>query len=469
MRSRSSRSKVPPELVAYSNLLPYCGVHYPTYRKGKMHALIGKKLEAVEAGKIKRLIITTPPRHGKSMLASEIFPTWYMGRNPDRYIIAATYAQDRANDTGRKVRNLMTDPSYGVVFPGVSLAKDAHAAKKLSTNHGGECFNVGVGGPVTGRGAHLFIIDDPFKDRKQADSEVYRKTLKDWFKSTAYTRLMPGGAIIIIQTRWHEDDLTGWVLKELPHENWEEIHLPALAEDNDPLGREIGEALWPDQYTREDLLKIKQTIGTREWSALYSGRPVPQEGGMINLNWFGRYNTPLDYYEQIVLSFDTAQKDKEINDPSVCLVFGVGERYYDLLDVWRERVQYPTLKRMAKSLGLKWNPNAMLIEDKSSGQSLIQELQAETTLPVLPIEPVGDKETRMSVETPVVEAGRVRLPNEAPWLVDLEGEWGTFPLSVKKDQVDSFSQFLRWMREGANYTGQVATSYESNIPQGRFF
>lgn len=466
---KTKRRAVSPELIAYSNLLPYCGVHYPNYRKGKVHAEIGKALQKVESGDIKRLIITVPPRHGKTFLTSEIFPTWYLGRNPERFIIAATYSQERANDVGRKVRNMMRAPYYGTIFPGVHVTGDSSAMHRFNTNKEGVYYGVGIGGPVTGRGAHLLIIDDPIKDRKQADSEAYRKTLKDWYRSTAYTRLMPGGAIIIIQTRWHEDDLTGWVKKEFPHEGWHEIHFPAIAEDNDVLGRKPGEALWPDQYPLEALLAIKETIGSREWSALYQGRPVPQGGGIVKLEWFGRYTTPLDYYDQIVLSFDTAQKDKEINDPSVCEVWGIGSRYYDLLDVWRDRVQYPTLRRMAKSLGEKWNPNAMLIEDKSSGSSLIQDLREDTLLPVIPIDPEGDKVTRMSVETPVIEAGRCRLPHSAPWLVDFESEIGTFPLSVKKDQVDSFSQILRWIREGACMENPAGVEYHSNIPRGRFF
>lgn len=278
---------MPPQLAptaedfAFSRLISYAAYQWPGYRDAPHHRLIARHLEAVERGEITRLMITMPPRHGKSMLASEFFPAWYLGRNPDHYVVAASYAQELADDFGRKVKNQIEDSVFGQIFPGVALAGDSRAAKRFHIQdwqggyeHGlkqsGAFYAVGVGGPLTGRGAHLLLIDDPVKNREEADSEIVRRKTKDWYTSTAYTRLMPGGRIVIIQTRWHEDDLSGWLIAEHKHEGWVTLDLPAI---NDQ-----GEALWPEQYDVPALEKIKLAIGARDWSALYQQRPAPEEG-----------------------------------------------------------------------------------------------------------------------------------------------------------------------------------------------
>lgn len=274
-----------PEDFAFSRLLAYAAYQWPGYRDAAHHRLIARKLEAVERGEIKRLMIFMPPRHGKSMLASEFFPAWYLGRNPEHYVIASTYAQELADDFGRKVKSQIEDSSYGAIFPGVRLAIDSQSVKRFHVEGGteigtaqrGAYYAVGVGGALTGRGAHLLLVDDPVKNREEADSEIVRKRIKDWFTSTAYTRLMPGGRIVIIQTRWHEDDLSGWLLKEHAHEGWEVLDLPALDGDK---------PLWPEQYDREALLRIKAAVGPRDWSALYQQRPSPDEGTFFQRDWF---------------------------------------------------------------------------------------------------------------------------------------------------------------------------------------
>jgi hypothetical protein len=217
------------EDYAFSRLISYAAYQWPGYRDAAHHRLIARHLEAVERGDITRLMITMPPRHGKSMLASEFFPAWYLGRNPDHYVVTATYAQELADDFGRKVKNQIEDPLYQAIFPGVGLADDSKSAKRFhidgaiggyehAISQRGAFYAVGVGGPLTGRGAHLLLIDDPVKNREDAESEVIRRKVKDWYTSTAYTRLMPGGRIVVIQTRWHEDDLTGWL--QLEHEHY---------------------------------------------------------------------------------------------------------------------------------------------------------------------------------------------------------------------------------------------------------
>ena len=202
---------------ARTGLLGYAKSQMDNYKTPPHIKKLAEKLEAVERGEIKRLAIFMPPRHGKSILTSEFFPAWYMGRNPDKYIICSTYAQDLADDFGRKVRNQLQDASYGEIFPDTQLATDSASVRRFHTTKGGVYYAVGAGSAITGRGAHLLLIDDPIKGREEADSQAMRGNLLDWYRSTAYTRLMPNGSVILIQTRWHEDDLAGWVLKETGH------------------------------------------------------------------------------------------------------------------------------------------------------------------------------------------------------------------------------------------------------------
>lgn len=424
-----------PEDYAFSSLTAYAVYQWPGYRPAAHHHRIARALERVERGECRRLMICMPPRHGKSMLASEFFPAWYLGRNPDRYIIHATYAQELAEDFGRKVRNQMADPMYQAIFPGVTVRKDSASAKRFNTEQAGVYYALGVGGPATGRGAHLLLIDDPIKGREEADSDTIRRKLKDWYTSVAYTRLMPDSAVVLINTRWHDDDLSGWQLREFKHEGWELLSLPAI---NDQ-----GEALWPSDYPVERLEKIKRTVGTRDWTALYQQRPVPAEGGIIKLPWFGRYGTP-PAAGMTVMSLDTAYKPGQINDPSVCGIWRITDNGYFRIGGWRDRVDYPTLKRTTINLAETWKPDAILIEDKASGQSLIQELRATTRLPIIAIEPEGDKISRANAVSSIIEAGKVFLPEVAPWLVDYEAEVSTFPLAAHDDQVDETTQFLRW-------------------------
>jgi predicted phage terminase large subunit-like protein len=222
-------------------------------------------------------MIFMPPRHGKSELASKRFPAWCLGKNPKRQIIAASYNSDLANDFGRNVRNIIAEPEFSQVFAGVTLAPDSQAANRMNTNHGGTYVAAGVGTAVTGRGADIALIDDPFKDREEADSERRRETVWDWYRSTLYTRLMPGGAVVLIQTRWHEDDLAGRLLEQ-EADQWEVLELPALHPERG--------ALWPEWYDEAALMRIKDTIGPREWSALYQQQPQPDEGTFFQREWF---------------------------------------------------------------------------------------------------------------------------------------------------------------------------------------
>ena len=435
--------------LARRSLSGYAPLIYPRFEVAWHHSKLISKLEAVERGELKRLMVFMPPRHGKSLLSTQIFPAWYLGRNPDRSIITATYSQDLSDDFGRNVRNFVNDPYTAAVFPELKISEDSNSMKRFTTAGGGAYYAVGRGAAITGRGAHLLLIDDPIKDMEEARSENVRRTLHDWYSSVAFTRLQPGGAVVIIQTRWHHDDLSGWLLREHPEENWEVLNLPAIAEaDGD--GRKEGEALWPEQYPVKTLEGIRTGIGGATWAALYQQRPTAAEGEVFKREWWQRYSE-LPQLRRIVQSWDTAFKTGSENDYSVCTTWGETKTGYYLLHAWRGRVEFPQLKRQVGALAEEWKPAAILVEDKASGQSLIQELKQGTRFPILPIKVDKDKLARAYSASPLVEAGKVFLPASASWLTDLLYELCVFPAGAHDDSVDSVTQALNWMaRQGCD-------------------
>ena len=703
------------ELAAFATKL------WGGYKPARHHHKIAEALERVARGELKRLMIFMPPRHGKSMLASEFFPAWYLGRNPTHQVIAATYAQGLADDFGRKVRNIMQDPGFAEVFPGTLLADDSQAANRFHLSQRGAYFAVGAGGPITGRGADLLLIDDPIKGREDAESETMRQRLKDWYTSVARTRLMPGGAIVVIQcmtgdtpvmrpdgtetplrdirrgdkvatfedgrisvstvlnwanngpdntleittesgiivkangrhpflvqaadgshewvramnlnlgqnmlrarkasgrakrvagriatfqlsavaiatiitskfggpvatgphrltqptygidtssivtasasitttnywpssaasarfatnshqqaipdrigatscvsiiamtarrcavccamtaiwrsamarrrkflsqplntygvtldqivkiasagveevfdiqvdrtenfianglvshnTRWHEDDLAGWLLKEHQHENWETLNLPAIAEPGDALKRTEGEALWPTAYPVSELAVIRKSVGGRDWSALYQQRPSAAEGSVFKREHW-RYYQPTESEPkalisalgcfQVVQAWDTAFKKGSLNDYSVGVTIGISPNRYYVLDCWRDRLEFPDLKRAVMSQAAKWGATAVLVEDTAAGQSLLQELGRNTRLPLIPVKADRDKVSRASAVTPTHEAGLCYLPGGAHWLSDFVDELASFPSAPHDDQVDAWVHGMSW-------------------------
>lgn len=438
-------SKTDLAALARKDLAVYATAMWRSFEAPAHIRLIADKLEAVEQGRIRRLMLFLPPRHGKSLLSTQFLPAWYLGLHPDRFVISASYGQDLADDFGRKVRNLIADPLHAALFPECRLSGDSASMRRFGLTAGGSYYAVGRGGPITGRGAHLLLVDDPLKDADEARSETIRRGLHDWYASVAYTRLQPGAAIVLIQTRWHEDDLAGRLLREHSEEGWEVVSLPAIAEGDDGFRCE-GDALWPEQYPLSALEQIRQAVGSAAWASLYQQRPAAAGGAIFKRVWFKQRYTVPPKFSRIVLSCDTAFKTGTQNDYSVITVWGVAEHGYYLLFVWRARVEFPDLKRKLTELASAWKPSAILVEDAASGQSLIQELRS-TWLPILPIKPDGDKVSRAHAITPLMESGRVYLPESAHWLMDYLDELAAFPVGVHDDAVDSTTQALNYFRE----------------------
>ena len=405
------------------------------YQLARHHRVLIEKLEQVERGAIKRLMVFMPPRHGKSLTSSCIFPAWFLGRNPRRSVIAASYGAELAEDFGRRVRNFMSDPLHAAIFPECRLAADSAAQRRFDTTAGGSYYAVGRGGAVTGRGADLLLLDDLLKDSEEARSETIRRSMHDWFAHVAYTRLAPGGALVLIQTRWHEDDLPGRLLREHADENWEVINMPTIAETDDEF-REAGEALWPEKFPLELLQAIRGAIGGAAWNSLYRQQPSAAEGAVFRRNWW-RFYREQPACRRVIQSWDTAFKLGAENDYSVCTVWGVTDGGYYLLWLWRERVEFPELKRRMAWLAEQWKPSQILVEDRASGQSLIQELRHSTRLPITAVKVDTDKMSRAQSVTPLVEAGKVFLPESAPWLSDFIDELAAFPKGTHDDCVDS--------------------------------
>lgn len=422
--------------------------------------ILDDKLLEVAAGRIKRLLITLPPRHGKSEFTSQYFPVWFLGRFPYKRIILASYESDFASEWGMKARDLMTE--WGPRLFGVELRKDSRSRKSWKIKgHRGGMQTAGVRGPLTGKGMDLGIIDDPIKNDEDAQSKALRDKMWDWYRSTFYTRLEPDAAIIVIQTRWHEDDLAGRLLREmsLGGEQWAVLNIPALAEKDDLLGRKKGEALWPERYSVERLNKIKEAVGSRWFAALYQQKPAPDEGNIFLRRWWKKYKERphADAFCKIIQSWDLAFKDLDTSAYVVGQVWGLSSGKYDLtpnsaylLDQTRSKLNGPDSVRAIMALTDKWpesKKSGIFIEDKANGPTVIATLKEKGVSGVIGVKvPQGaGKEARASAASIFVEAGDVWIPDEnifGGWVQDFIEEHASFPNSEYADQVDATSQAL---------------------------
>jgi predicted phage terminase large subunit-like protein len=405
--------------------------------------LLSRWLAEAAFGQRRRIAVSMGPRHGKSELISHWFPAWYLNLFPDRRIILASYEADFAAHWGRKVRNTIAANANHLR---VRLAEDSTAANRWETTSGGGMSTAGVGGPLMGKGAHLLLVDDPIKNAEEAASQTYRDRTWAWWTSTAYTRLEPDGIAVVIMTRWHEDDLVGRLLKEHDAEGeaWDVLSLPALAEEDDPLGRQIDEPLWPARFDRKALDRIRSAVGSYVWTSLYQQRPSPAEGGMFKRHWWRFWRVLPGHFDEVIQSWDFAFKETKHSDFVVGQVWGRrgAEKY--LLDQVRARMDFTSSLAAVRNLSLKW-PRAMakLVEGKANGPAVIAALKKE--IPgLIEVEPHGSKESRAAAVTPQIEAGNVYLPEAtlSPWIHEYVEEHAAFPNGAHDDQVDASSQAL---------------------------
>ncbi len=437
------------------------------FKPARHHNLICDKLDQVIAGKCKRLIIAAPPGSAKSTYTSLGFAAYAAGRLPEKSnIIAASHTDEFSQTWGRRVRNLCSTPKHEKLFPRGTVSPDDRAASRWSTVGGTEYFGVGVGGSVTGRRADILLCDDLLRGRMDANSKKKRQEILDWFFSDAYTRLKPGGSIIVIATRWHEDDLTGNLLEKMAEggEQWEYLKFEAIAEDleNDPLHRAYGEQLWPENWSLEHVLGIKNSgLLAADWASLYQQRPSPEDGNLLQRVWFNKYprQKSMDKLRecQIYVSIDTAIKGFERSDPTVAEAFARhpnGNVF--LLKELRIREEFVGMKKKVKDfcyeIQATYGKITALIENKGNGEALISSLKHEVTFPIISMEPkaLGDKEFRFDRCTPVFEAGQFFVPSDPEdktWVDEYIDELVTFPASKNDDRVDATSQALNYIQD----------------------
>lgn len=427
------------------------------YRMNWHHRLLCDYLDKLACKEIRRLMVFMPPRHGKSELVSRKFPAYLLGRNPDTSIISCSYSADLASRMNRDVQRLIDSEKYSVLFPESHLfGKNIRSTAKGSflrnsdifeiVNHRGTYRSSGVGGGITGMGGEYIIIDDPVKNREDADSATIREKIYDWYTSTLYTRLEKDGCILLTLTRWHEDDLAGKLLKAAQEgaDQWTILELPAVCEyPPKPYDvRQEGEALWKWKYDEEALEKMKVTVGSRDWAALYQQHPTPGEGGTFKREWWNYYKVLPDGLYDFVQSWDCTFKDAQSSDYVVGQVWARKGSSRYLLDQVRGRMSFTETLRAIRSLSAKW-PQAIrkLVEDKANGTAVIDVLRKE--IPgLIPVEPEGGKIVRANAVTAVAEAGNIYLPDPsiAPWVHDFVEEHAVFPNGANDDQVDAQTQ-----------------------------
>jgi predicted phage terminase large subunit-like protein len=439
---------------AQHNFMDFVKEMWPGFIHGRHHAILAKKFEEIAQGKLKRLMISLPPRHTKSEFGSFLLPAWFLGRDSTKKIIQCSNTAELAVGFGRKVRNLVDSEAYARIFPNVKLRSDSKAAGRWSTNGGGEYFAIGVGGTVTGKGADLLIIDDPHSEQEAAiaasNPEVYDKVY-EWYSSGPRQRLQPGGAIIVIMTRWSKRDLVGKILQsnaERDGEDWEVINLPAILPS--------GNSLWPEFWSLKELEALKNELPVSKWNAQYQQTPTGDAGALVKREWWKNWEGDKPpKCEYIIQSWDTAFTKNERSDYSACTTWGVfykDENQDDpniiLLDAFKERMEFPELKAKALEMYKEWEPDAFIIEAKASGAPLIYELRS-MGIPVSEFTPTrgNDKISRMNSVTDLFASGKVWCPARR-WAEEVIEEMAAFPNSDHDDLVDSSTQALIRFRKG---------------------
>lgn len=437
----------------------------PDYAMGWVHEEICELLDCfladLQARRSPRLLVCMPPRHGKSELLSRLFPAYLLGRDPDMQIIASSYAADLSSRFNRDVQRVIDSDLYRQIFPDTQLnernVRTNFQGSYIRTSdlfeipgHAGAYRSAGVGGGITGMGANCLICDDLIKDRASANSATVRNAVWEWFTSTAYTRLAPGGGIVFIGTRWHQDDILGRLLQHDALGDGDHYHVVSYAAiaEHDETHRLAGEALHPTRYDVESLESIRRTIGASDWAALYQQRPVPAGGAIFKLDDFKRWNSANlpPRFEQIIGSWDMTFKDSAHSDFVVGQIWGRRGADCYLLDQVRGRWDFTATLRRFAELSVKWpHAHRWLIEDKANGSAIISTLKSRLS-GITPITPKESKEERAQAVAPMIECGNVYIPEATPWLAAFEDEVLNFPAGAHDDQIDAMTQTLNFMR-----------------------
>lgn len=443
------------------NFLQFIAHMQPDYLFGAHLKRLGGLLMDIEKGLKDRILVSVAPRHGKSQMISIYYPAWYMGRNPKHKVIIASHTADLAVDMLRKVRNLMMTPEYQRVFPGVAIASDSKAAGKWDTNQGGTAFAVGVGGALAGRGANLLLIDDPFNEQDiiNGNTDVFNKVY-EWYTYGARTRLMPGGAVAVLHTRWAKNDLIGRLIKDAAmnpqSDQYEVFEFPAILYE----GTDKEKPLFPEMWSLESLQRTKASMPLFQWNAQYMQSPTNADAAIVPKDWFRDWEADdPPKVEFVVMALDAAVKSGERNDYNALTTWGVWQNEETnraeiiLLNVINKRMEFPELKDLVLAEYEEWEPDALIIEDTANGAPLIQEFRA-MGIPMEPYKPhrgSGDKRMRLSSVADMIRDGMVWIP-QTRWAEELVEQVGEFPSGDHDDLVDSMYLALRRIRQGGFVT-----------------
>jgi predicted phage terminase large subunit-like protein len=439
-----------------ANFLDFIKHVYPDYKVGAHHARLAKLFEEIADGKRKRVIVNIAPRHGKSELISYLAPAWFLGKHPAKKVIMASHTADLAVNFGRRVRNLVGSDAYKDIFPNISLQADSKSASRWGTNYNGEYFAIGVGGALAGRGADLFIIDDPHseQDAKLGKSDIFLPAW-EWFQSGPLQRLMPGGAIVVVMTRWSKLDLTGQIVNQMVKnddvDQWEVVEFPAILEDK--MGNEV--PLWPEFWSIEELQARRAAIDIRYWNAQYLQNPVSEEGALIKREWWNIWEEEdPPKCEFIIMTLDAAQEANNRADYNALTTWGVffneDVNNYNiiLLNAVKQRLEFPELKQLCLDEYRDWEPDAFIVEKKSNGAALYQEFR-RMGIPVGEFTPGKgqDKVSRVNAVSDLFAGGVVWAPDRR-WAHEVIEECNDFPSGANDDLVDSTTLALSRFRQG---------------------